>query len=220
MPDTAKQAQAALAIALIAIAGCVDAIAYVEFGRVFVSFMSGNSTRGSIHAAEGAWGALALPASAIGGFVLGAFIGTMVGIGAGPLRVPAVLGTAAGVAAIVPPLVGAIPPAAAPVPLLGLAMGVQNTAMGKIGDIEVNLTFVTGTVARFGAGLANVVLGRKKASVPLLLFGLWSALVGGAALGTALHRWAGIEALFLPVGALLALALAAWAGERKMPSGG
>src|ERR1019366_5919862 len=48
-----------LACALSALAGYVDAIGFLHLGGLFVSFMSGNSTRMGVSLAEGQWSRLA-----------------------------------------------------------------------------------------------------------------------------------------------------------------
>jgi uncharacterized membrane protein YoaK (UPF0700 family) len=45
----------ALACALSALAGYVDGIGFLHLGGLFVSFMSGNSTRMGVSLAEGHW---------------------------------------------------------------------------------------------------------------------------------------------------------------------
>ncbi len=44
-----------LALALSALAGFVDGIGFLHLGGLFVSFMSGNSTRMSVSLAEAQW---------------------------------------------------------------------------------------------------------------------------------------------------------------------
>jgi uncharacterized membrane protein YoaK (UPF0700 family) len=48
---------------VIAVAGCVDAIAWRHFSKICVSFMSGNSTSSCIHGARGEWTRLASAAA-------------------------------------------------------------------------------------------------------------------------------------------------------------
>ena len=48
-----SRANIALACALSALAGYVDAIGFLHLGGLFVSFMSGNSTRMGVSLAEG-----------------------------------------------------------------------------------------------------------------------------------------------------------------------
>ena len=45
----------ALALSLAVLAGYVDSLGFLQLGGVFVSFMSGNSTRLAVSLAEGRW---------------------------------------------------------------------------------------------------------------------------------------------------------------------
>ncbi|MDI1295587.1 MAG: DUF1275 family protein, partial [bacterium] len=79
-----------LAIGLAALAGFVDALGFLKLGGLFVSFMSGNSTRMAVGLATGstiAITAAGLIAAFVGGVVAGALVGRM----AGRWRKPAVL---------------------------------------------------------------------------------------------------------------------------------
>src|ERR1700688_106891 len=61
-----------LACALSALAGYVDAIGFLHLGGVFVSFMSGNSTRMGVGLAKGQWLSAAEAFGVIALFVIGA----------------------------------------------------------------------------------------------------------------------------------------------------
>src|SRR5262245_54986741 len=72
-----------LACALSALAGYVDGIGYLHLGGLFVSFMSGNSTRLGVSLAEGHLEAAAAAFSLIALFVLGAACGSLIVLGRG-----------------------------------------------------------------------------------------------------------------------------------------
>lgn len=59
------------ALVLIAIAGSVDAIGFLRLGQLFVSFISGDTTKLSVAASQGDWSAAAAPGGIVGSFVLG-----------------------------------------------------------------------------------------------------------------------------------------------------
>src|SRR3982075_611139 len=81
----------ALACALSALAGYVDGIGYLHLGGLFVSFMSGNSTRMGVSLAEGKWLDAALALGLIALFVIGAAAGSLMVLGRGANRQPWVL---------------------------------------------------------------------------------------------------------------------------------
>src|ERR1700686_953118 len=67
----------ALACALSALAGYVDAIGFIHLGGLFVAFMSGNSTRMGVSLAEGQWWSAAKSLGLIALFVVGAAGGSL-----------------------------------------------------------------------------------------------------------------------------------------------
>src|SRR3977135_1944344 len=85
MLDTSRNI--ALACALSGLAGYVDAIGFLHLGGLFVSFMSGNSTRMGVSLAEGHWqnAAVALGLSVL--FVIGAAAGSLIAAAA-PIASP------------------------------------------------------------------------------------------------------------------------------------
>src|SRR5258708_10428651 len=71
----------ALACAPSALAGYVDAIGFLHLGGLFVSFMSGNSTRMGVSLSEGQWSSAAEGLGLIVLFVLGAAGGSLIVLG-------------------------------------------------------------------------------------------------------------------------------------------
>src|SRR5271167_2449840 len=71
----------ALACALSALAGYVDAIGFLHLGGLFVSFMSGNSTRMGVSLAEGNFQPAAEALGLIALFVIGAAGGSLIVLG-------------------------------------------------------------------------------------------------------------------------------------------
>jgi uncharacterized membrane protein YoaK (UPF0700 family) len=88
----------ALAIGLAALAGYIDAIAYIETGGFFVSFMSGNTTRFGVGLAQGSKPAL-IAAGLIGCFITGVAVATLAGDQWRRFRRSAVLSLVCGVLA-------------------------------------------------------------------------------------------------------------------------
>src|SRR5260370_35851177 len=77
-----------LASALSALAGYVDAIGFLHLGGLFVSFMSGNSTRMGVSLAEGQWLHAAKALGLIALFVTGPAAGRLIVLGRGANRQP------------------------------------------------------------------------------------------------------------------------------------
>src|SRR4051812_25422840 len=81
----------ALACALSALAGYVDGIGFIHLGGLFVSFMSGNSTRMGVSLAEADWRKAAEAFGLIVLFVCGAAAGSLIVLGRGANRQPLLL---------------------------------------------------------------------------------------------------------------------------------
>lgn len=204
-----------LGICCIGIAGYVDAVGFLKLGHLFVSFMSGNSTQFVVDAIHGDWRKALEPGGLVLLFVFGAFAGHLWALMTKEWRRPAVLGVDAaflGVAAALSPARGAIVP-------MVLAMGMQNEALHKAGDVRTQLTYVTGTIVSFAETLAGAIYLHDPKErwlwLPYLL--LWLGLLIGAAFGALLYGEQHLEALRWPalmlVGLAFVTALFVWRGR-------
>ena len=195
----------ALAAGLSALAGYVDAVGFIETGGFFVSFMSGNSTRFGVGLARGS-AAFGFAAVLIGCFVGGVVAGSLAGYAAGDWRRPAVLVLVAallGVSALSADYLKLLA-----VALAAAAMGAENAVFERDGDVQISLTYVTGTLVKFGQRLAAALRGGDRlAWAPYLL--LWAGLAAGAFTGAAVHPLLGLHALWPAAAVALLGALAA-----------
>lgn len=196
-----------LAIGVAILAGFVDAIGFVESGGFFVSFMTGNSTRFAVGAAE--WQAAALIAGGIITlFLTGVVTGSLLAARAGAARAPAVLSGTTLLLAAAAALrfeVGQWPAIAC----LALAMGLVNAALeGKDGTV-VGVTYMTGTLVQMGQKIANRLRGEGDGHW-FHHFGLWLSLVGGAIVGARTILSSVPAAYGLAVLLAAALMLRAW----------
>lgn len=197
----------ALAAALAALAGFVDATGFIATGGFFLSFMSGNSTRLGVGLVDSASHA-AFAASLIAAFVAGVMAGTLTGRAAGVRHRPAVLLLLAAMLALAAALDVAGLRSAAFL-LTAAAMGAENSVFEADGDVRISLTYMTGNLVKVGQRLAGTVLGRGRWTwLPFLV--LWSAMVGGAVMGAAAWQFLGFSGLWLASGAAALLALASW----------
>ena len=191
-----------LAAGIALLAGFVDAIGFVESGGFFVSFMTGNSTRFAVGAAE--WERAALIAGAIIGlFLIGVVVGAVLAARAKAARTIAVLSLVTILLAVATRLRMEEPdwPAIA---CLVLAMGSVNAALeGKDGTV-VGVTYMTGTLVQMGHKIAHRLTGEGDGRW-VDHFLLWVALVGGAVLGARVVLWSAPLAYGLAI--LLAAAL-------------
>ncbi len=188
------------AIALAALAGCADSIGFLEFSQLFMSFMSGNTTRFGVAVANGDWENVTRVASTISIFCFGAFLGTLIAAWVGRWRLAVLLTLQALLLAgglLMPWGTFAYPLHAYPIVL---ALGLQNATLQDEGGRSLALTYVTGAVVRFGTGCANLLLGTVAPSF-WIQAPLWAGLSTGAVVGGLLDIRYGESAFLFPGGA-------------------
>lgn len=215
---TARQ-QGRRAALLALIAGYVDAYAFIKY-RLYVSFMSGNTTQTASQAGQAKFAEAGHSLFPIPCFVIGVFVGTVLAHSnlRHPLRM--ILGVVAamlamGIAAsFLPSLSGWVS-----VMLLSVAMGSMSTTITRVGEQAVSVSYVTGSLTNMMQHVAlavrNVPLPRPQGSWDThgwrarLLASVWTAFFTGALLaGVALPRF-GAWTLFLPISALVPMAVVA-----------
>ncbi|MDR6951433.1 oxalate decarboxylase [Ancylobacter sp. 3268] len=198
------------------IAGFVDAVGYAYLGGLFLSFMSGNSTRLGISLASGQLLAAVHAAIVIGCFVVGALIGTLIADATARwklvliLAVEVVLFTLA--AALAQRDIGFV--ALLPV---AVAMGLQNAVHQLIAGADVGKSFVTGALFGMGQALARRLTGRGSAAEAASYALSWAAFVIGALIGALMLAGTGLTTALAVAGGLLAvLAAVALAFHRHL----
>jgi uncharacterized membrane protein YoaK (UPF0700 family) len=193
----------ALASALSALAGYVDGIGYLHLGGLFVSFMSGNSTRMGVSLAQGHWLDAAEAFGLIALFVIGAAAGSLIVLGRGANRQPRVLLVEALLLAGAA-LCYAFGRSSAAVAAIVLAMGLENAVFQIDGGAGLGLTYVTGALVKVGQLVAAALTGGARwAWAPNSL--LWAALVAGSLCGALAYHWINLAAIWFAAAAALAL---------------
>jgi uncharacterized membrane protein YoaK (UPF0700 family) len=193
----------ALACALSAMAGYVDGIGFLHLGGLFVSFMSGNSTRLGVSLAQANWSSAAEAIGLILLFVMGAACGSLIVLGRGANRQPWVLLVEAMLLALAA-LCYAFGLSNAAVAAMVLAMGLENAVFQIDGGAGLGLTYITGALVKVGQFAAAAMTGGARWGwLPNLL--LWTALVAGSACGALAYHWINLAAVWFA--AALALAL-------------
>src|SRR5258705_11488304 len=175
----------ALACALSALAGYVDGIGFLHLGGLFVSFMSGNSTRMGVSLAEGHWLGAIEALGLVALFVIGAAAGSLIVLGRGANRQPWVLLAEASLLAAAA-LCDAFGLPNVAVAAIVLAMGLENAVFQIDGGAGLGLTYVTGALVKVGQLVAAALTGGARWGwAPNLL--LWAALVMGSLCGSLAH---------------------------------
>lgn len=193
----------ALAASLAAVAGYVDATGFLASKGFFVSFMSGNSTRLAVGAIERAADAVAAFAL-IGIFVVGVVIGSLVGRRAGRQQRSTVI-TLVAAALGIAVLLSSVGQVHAALAMMALAMGAENAIFEAEGEVQIGLTYMTGTLVKFGQRLGTAMSGGDPWGwVPYAM--LWLGLVAGAIAGAAMFPHFGLMSLWLPAALLAVIA--------------
>lgn len=196
-----SRANILLACALSALAGYVDGIGFLHLGGLFVSFMSGNSTRMGTSLAGADWSNAAEALGLIVLFVGGAAGGSLIVLGRGTRRQAVVLLVEAAL------LAGAALAHASgleriTVAAIVLSMGLENAVFQIGGGAGLGVTYVTGALVKVGQLAAAALTGGPRWGwLPNLL--MWSALVAGATAGALAYAWVGLSAIWLAAGAAL-----------------
>ncbi|MBV9811718.1 MAG: DUF1275 family protein [Acetobacteraceae bacterium] len=185
------------------LAGATDFAGFSRLGNLFVSFMSGNTTMLGIAIGGGDGARAALILGIIAQFVLGAALGAALERASGR-RHPSV------VLCVVLVLLAA--PLLLPhwtVSALVVAMGALNAAMSRVGAATVSLTYVSGTLVKFGQGLGRVLSGAPVEWTWIWQLPMWMSLLAGVATAKLAQPILGAGALWpLPVVTLLLLLVA------------
>lgn len=83
---------------------------------------------------------------------------------------------------------------------MAMAMGAENGIFERNGEVAIGLTYMTGTLVKFGQRVAAAFLGGDRlAWAPYLL--LWLGLISGASAGAAIYPHLGLQALWIAAAA-------------------
>src|ERR1700679_939650 len=148
----------ALACALSALAGYVDGIGFLQLGGLFVSFMSGNSTRMGVSLAQGHWLNAGEALGLIALFVVGAAAGSLIVLGRGDHRQPLLL-VAEALLLAAAALCYAFGLSNVAIAAIVLAMGLENAVFQIDGGAGLGLTYITGALVKVGQLLATALTG-------------------------------------------------------------
>jgi uncharacterized membrane protein YoaK (UPF0700 family) len=186
----------AAAICLAALAGYVDALAYLSLGGFFASFMSGNTTRLGTGVVIGDWFAVRTAGGLVCAFVCGVMIATMLSARFPQRRKPVVM-VAVTLSLALAAALDTVAAGQWPLMLLAVAMGAENGVFNREGEVSIGLTYMTGTLVKLGQHLAGALIGStgRFGWMPYLL--LWLGFAGGVILGAREITIHGTTALWL-----------------------
>lgn len=195
-----RPGEKALAMALAGSAGFADSVGFMFFGGVFLSFMSGNTTRIAVSGIEGQTDLMWLSLRCVILFIVGVMLGTVVHR-ATTKRFnlyrarEAVLAFVSSLM-LASSLLHAFGPDLAAMLLISLAIGALNSAFERSGEVAVPLTYVTGTLVKAAQRFVDAFFGGDRTAwvYPLLM---WVCLATGGALGALSFHNLGLDALHI-----------------------
>jgi uncharacterized membrane protein YoaK (UPF0700 family) len=171
-----------LVVTLAMAAGSTDALSYFGLGHVFIANMTGNTVLLGAAISRGHIAQVASPADAIGCYVCGVFLGTVLleTVFAGsdrnedqvwPRRITRVLALESVLliaGALLWAHLGAVtgPLRYALVSLAAVALGLQSAAMKSLDLPGIVTTYITGTWTTLVAGLARRAVGERRVDAP------------------------------------------------------
>ena len=177
-----------IVIALVTAAGWIDAVGFLRWHGVFVSFMSGNTTQGAVALGEGDWQRSADLFAVVLFFLAGVICGELLRAWWWqPTARSAVVGAVILLLALCWTLF-ALRQDRLALPLLAVSMGAQNASFRTIGNRVVALTYVTGTIVALGRDIAAVLRGQRARLGVLSDLLQWLGMVAGASGATIASR--------------------------------
>ncbi|MBW9117968.1 DUF1275 domain-containing protein [Rhizobium cauense] len=164
-----------------ALAGFVDAVGYAQLNRLYVSFMSGNSTHLGMVLASGQWGEAVSAGSVIVAFVTGSFMGTLLSDAVDKPLLALIssemlfCAIAAGMAAIGFGMCS--------MTVVAAIMGIQNVMHQSIANTDVGKGFITGALFGLGQAAAHAIRDRANLASASVNACSWLSFVGGVVCG-------------------------------------
>jgi uncharacterized membrane protein YoaK (UPF0700 family) len=228
-PAVSKEERTSFLFSLViaAVAAYVDATGYLLYSGIYLSFMSGNSTRAAVLVARGDWQQLAPVVGVIPTFLLGVMLGTIVH-GISKRQGQAIVFSVAGIAlAVVAALEAYGHSVRSNDTRLGLfftlaaAMGLLNSTVQRVGKVSVALTFVTGTLVKLGAAIGRQMTNRGRSdggdqrATIVVLTSMYCAFFLGAVCGGLAAALYGLRCTIAPALILIGLGLLCWFLEAK-----
>jgi uncharacterized membrane protein YoaK (UPF0700 family) len=221
-------------LVIAAVAAYVDATGFLLYSGIYLSFMSGNSTRAAVLVARGDWQQLAPVVGVIPTFVLGVTLGTIMhGIfkRQGEAMVFSIAGIALGLVAALENYGQAAGPNDTRLGLflmLAATMGLLNSTVQRVNKVSVSLTFVTGTLVKLGTAVGRQITNRGRSDggdqrvTIIVLTSMYFAFFLGAVSGGLAAALYGLRCTIAPAIVLLGLGLLCWflEAENETPTPG
>jgi uncharacterized membrane protein YoaK (UPF0700 family) len=196
---TYRRGERFLALCLAAVAGYADSIGFMFYGGVFLSFMSGNSTRLAVSVVEDDTALMWLAGRCIVLFMVGVMCGALVHRLAarrwGRHRAREAVLAVVSLAFLVSSAALLSGDEVLAVSVLSVGIGAMNSVFERDGEVSIALTYMTGTLVKAGQRFVDSFFGGR---VSAWVFPLCMALFlsGGAVVGALVFFNLGLVAVY------------------------
>lgn len=198
------------------IAGFVDSVGFIFLGGVFLSFMSGNTTRLATALVDDDYDLVRLAGACIVLFLLGVMEGALVRRTAmlvvAAHRVRDIVVTNMTLIFIAASVLVLVDRPNVAIVLMSLGIGAMNSIFERDGEVSIPLTYMTGTLVKMGQRFVDAFFGGTHRAW-LEHLRMWAALTLGAVVGALSYQQLGIHAILIATGLAIVLGLASIIGH-------
>ncbi|HZK31476.1 MAG TPA: YoaK family protein [Corynebacterium sp.] len=192
------------------IAGFVDSVGFLFLGGVFLSFMSGNTTRAATSLVAADWDLAILASSCLILFLIGVMEGALVRRLARrwlPLHwVRDVVIANMDLMFVMSSVLILADQHRIAIMFASLGIGAMNSIFERDGEVDIALTYMTGTLVKMGQRFIDTFFGGAHTKW-LQHFVMWSSLSAGAITGALSYNSLGIHAILVATALCLLLTL-------------
>ncbi|CAQ04998.1 DUF1275 domain-containing protein [Corynebacterium urealyticum] len=182
------------------IAGFIDSVGFLYLGGVFLSFMSGNTTRSATAIVDGNWDMVKVAGGCILFFLLGvingAFTKRIVVRALDETRGREFVLVNVSFWFILSSVLIELEHHGAAIIALSIGVGTMNSIFERNGEVAIPLTYMTGTLVRTGQRFVDAFFDGRHL-VWILNLSLWLSLSVGAIAGAVAYHMLGIHAIEL-----------------------
>ncbi|MBC2681547.1 YoaK family protein [Corynebacterium anserum] len=180
------------------ISGFVDSIGFLYLGGVFLSFMSGNTTRSATAIVEGNWPLATLAGSCIVLFLIGVVTGAVINRWAARrwdvFRAREAVLFSVSAIFLITSILTVVGVDDVAILTLSVGIGATNSIFERKGEVAIPLTYMTGTLVKMGQRFADTFFGGRHIQW-VYHFILWASLSVGAIAGAVTYHKLGLHSV-------------------------
>ncbi len=197
------------------LSGFVDAIGFSQLAGLYLSFMSGNSTRVGTQIVQGDFAGVEVGCAVIASFVIGSLLGTLLSDATGNSKNTPVLLLETALFSATVLLIISRDDYICLLPVVA-AMGAQNCLQKTIAGADIGKGFITGALFGFGRTFARWLTGKGPFLACSVFAFSWLAFMTGVVAGSvAIGRLGLLNAILIPGSTIAALTVVIAIMERR-----